>query len=404
MTKRAYKYRIYPTEEQKIILSKTFGCVRFVWNQMVDIFNSYDKEINTKPIYKSPPELKLEFLWMTEVNAGALQQKVRDFEKFKTQYFSKSRKKKIGRPQFKKKSNHQSFRLPNQKFRLEQNSIWLEKIGDIEIRIDRLPKKNSKFVSVTISKTPSGKYFASILVEEEASPRFEQTNKIVGLDLGLKDFLILSNGEKIENPRWLRKSQAKLRKTQKNPSRKVVGSSRYKKTRVKVARVHEKVANQRSWFHHNLSLDLIKRFDFIGIESLNVKGMVKNRKLARAISDAGWSQFINFLKYKAVWNQKQIQAIDRWFPSSKTCNECGCINDDLTLEDRTWECPHCHAILDRDINAAKNIEKLALQIAQGVACALRMPIRCETWTTQAVEAEASKKSGNLPDNYILTGH
>ena len=237
MSKLAYKYRIYPTKEQEEILTKTFGCVRFVWNYFVETFNSYDKETNIKPVYESTTYLRSQIAWMKEVNAATLQQKQIDFNNFRKQYFNKKRKTKLGKPQFKKKSNHQSFRLPNQKFCLGQNFIHLEKIGNIEIILDRLPKKNSKFVSVTISKTPSGKYFASIIVEEEVVPKFEKTNKSTGLDLGLKHFLILSDGEKIENPRWLRKSQAKLRKAQKNLSRKVKGSSRYKKTRVKVARI-----------------------------------------------------------------------------------------------------------------------------------------------------------------------
>jgi putative transposase len=392
MSTIAYKYRIYPNKEQQEKLAKTFGCVRFVWNNYVETFNSYNKETNSKPIYQNTTELRSEFSWLKDVSYAAVQQKIRDFEEFKTQYFSKSRKKKVGRPNFKRRTNNQSFRLTKIRFYIKQNKIWLEKIGHVEIQLDRLPKKTSKFLSVTISKSPSGKYFASILVEEEVAPRFVPTEKSIGLDLGLKEFLILSNGEKIENPRWFRKSQAKLRKTQKNLSRKMVGSSRYKKTRIKVARVHEKIANQRSYFHHNISLDLIKRFDFIGIESLNVAGMVKNGKLAKSISDAGWCQFISFLKYKAIWNQKTIQAISQWFPSSKTCNECGCVNDELTLKDREWECPHCHAVQDRDINAAKNIEKIALEIAQGVACAQRMQSRCETWTPQAIGNEASKKS------------
>jgi putative transposase len=333
MATKAYKYRIYPTKDQKETLSKTFGCVRFVWNYMVSAFNTYDKTHNQNPEFLSTTELRAIIPWLEEVNAAALQQKMRDFIEFKNQFFSKNRKKKIGRPSFKRKTNKQSFRLPNQKFYLGQNFIHLEKIGHVEIQIDRLPKKNSKFLSVTISKTPSGKYYASILIEEDVISRFVPTGKSIGLDLGLKEFLILSNGEKIENPRWFRKSQAKLRKTQKNLSRKTKGSGRYKKTRVKVARVHEKISNQRNYFHHTKSLDLIRRFDFVGIESLNVSGMVKNGKLAKSISDAGWSQFISYLKYKAVWNQKTIQAIDRWFPSSKTCNECGCVNDALELKD-----------------------------------------------------------------------
>ena len=368
---RAYRYRIYPTKEQEVLLSKTFGCVRFLWNRSVATFNSWNKETNPTPKYQTSTELRHELDWMREVSAASVQQKEIDFKTFKKNYFLKNRKSKIQRCKFKNKYEKQSFRLPNQKFELEESTIKLEKIGKVKVVIDRRPPSDCKYMSVTVSRDKLNKYFVSVLVQENTAPRFEPTGKSVGIDLGLKHFLTLSTGEKIENPRWFRESQARLRKAQKNLSRKKKGSSRYNKCKLKVAGVHTKTTNQRKWFHHQVSLDLVRRFDFIGIESLNVAGMKKNHCLAKSISDAGWSQFISFTKYKSEWNYKIVQEIDRWFPSSKLCGDCGAINKELKLDDREWVCTSCGCVHDRDGNASRNIEVEALRIfkAQGVACA-----------------------------------
>lgn len=368
---KSYKYRIYPTPEQEVLLNKTFGCVRVVWNRYVETFNSYDKETNPKPEYQTSTQIRSEFEWMKEVCAGALSQKENDFKEFKKQYFSKTRKSKIGRPSFKKKSDKQAYRLQNQKYKLGNHQIKLEKIGWISAVINRRPSNNCKFCSITISKDKVGKYFASVLVEENHIPS-PKTNQAVGVDLGLKELAITSDGVKYENPRWFRESQAKLRKAQKNLSRKVKGSSRWEKSRLRVARLYSKTTNQRKWFHHQISSDLVKNYDFIGLEDLNVAGMKKNRKLAKSISDAGWGQLVSFIEYKAKWNDKEVIKINRFFPSSKTCFECGSINKELKLSDREWTCESCGCILDRDINAASNILSEALNIkqtAQGVACA-----------------------------------
>ena len=392
---RAYKYRIYPTQAQIVLLNKTFGCIRFLWNNNVFIFNSYNKETNPNPIYKTSTELRHEFEWMREVSASSIQQKETDFIKLKKSYFSKNNK--IGRPNFKKKSNSQSFRLPNQKFRLEQNEIWLEKIGNIEIQLDRIPEKDSIYKSVTISKMVDNKYFASILVDEDITPRFESTNKSVGIDLGLKDFVILSNSVKIVNPRWFRENQTKLNKAQKNLSRKKKGSRRREKCRLNVARIHTKISNQRKWFHHNLSLDLIRKYDFIGIEKLNVSEMLKNSKLSKSISDAGWSQFINFLKYKSIWNNKVVQEIDQFFPSSKLCSDCGSMNHNLKLDDRTWICKDCGVEHDRDENASINIETEALRCFEHRELPMLYGHRVNVSQPEmvAVDNEMSEKFENL---------
>lgn len=368
---RAYRYRIYPTKEQEVLLSKTFGCVRVLWNRSVATFNSWNKRTNPTPKYQTSTELRNELEWMKEVSAAAVQQKEIDFKTYRKNFFSKSRKSNVQRCQFKNKFDKQSFRLPNQKFSLEDSTIRLEKIGHVKIILDRRPPSDCKYMSVTVTRDKIGNYFASVLVEENVQPRFQPTGISVGIDLGLKHLLTLSTGEKIENPRWFRESQARLRKAQKNLSRKVKGSTRYNKCKLKVARIHSKTTLQRKWFHHQVSLDLVRRFDFIGIESLNVAGMKKNRKLAKSVSDAGWSQLISFTKYKAAWDCKVVQEIGSFYPSSKLCGDCGVINHDLMLSDREWVCVSCGCVHDRDWNASRNIEVEALRIyaAQGVACA-----------------------------------
>ena len=350
----AYKYRLYPNKTQQTLLNKTMGCVRFFYNQQVATFRTYDKETNPMPYFKTSTELRNEIEWMKEVSAAAIQQKEMDFKEYKKQLFSKSRKKKIGFPKFKKKSNKQSFRLPNQKFKVIGNKIQLEKIGKVKMIVDR-ESPCGKLMSVTISKNPSGQYFASILVETEIDYK-PKTNNEVGIDLGLKTFATQSDGIKIANPKFLNKNQVKLRRMQQHLSRKQKGSNRRNKCRLKIARLHQKIANQRDWFLHNYSTSLINNYDRIYIEDLNVSGMVKNHCLAGAISDVGWSKFTSMLIYKSVWYWKDVVKVDRFYASSKTCS-CGAKNDDLKLSDREWVCTSCGSVNQRDLLAANNILK-----------------------------------------------
>jgi putative transposase len=330
------------------------GSVRYFWNQQVATFKTYDKETNPKPEFKTSTELRNEIEWMQEVSAAAIQQKEIDFKEYRKQLFSKSRKKKIGFPSFKKKNNRQSFRLPNQKFKIIGNKIQLEKIGKVKIVVDRkLP--DGKLMSVTVSKNPSGQYFASILIETEINYK-PKTNKEVGIDLGIKTFSTQSDGVEIDNPKFLRKNQAKLRRMQQHLSRKQKGSNRRNRCRLKIAKLHQKVTNQRDWFLHNYSTSLISSYDRIYIEDLNVSGMVKNHCLAGAISDVGWSKFTSMLAYKAEWYGKDVVKVGRFYASSKTC-ECGVKNDNLKLSDREWVCEACGLINQRDLLAANNILK-----------------------------------------------
>jgi len=366
---KAYKYRIYPTTDQEVLLNKTFGCCRVVWNSCTESFNS---SVNAKIEFpKSSTEIKKKFDWMSEVSAAALQQTYLNFFEFKKQFFSKTRKKKVGKPKFKSKGLRQSYSLPSHtRFNLGNNFIRLEKIGRVKVVIaGHRPPKGGDFRSVTVSKDPSGKFFVSVLVKELKPKPLPITDAVVGVDVGIKTFAVLSDGTEISNPKFFSESQAELRKAQKSLSRKKKGSTRRKKARLKVALIHEKIRNQRKHFHHEVSRMIVDNYSIIGLEDLTISGMVKNRKLSKAISDVGWSQFISFLSYKAEWSGRIIQKIGKFFPSSKLCSCCGVIKKDLTLKDRSWICD-CGVRISRDLNAAVNIKNEAVRLlAQGVACA-----------------------------------
>ena len=326
---KAFKYRIYPNKSQEILLSKTFGCVRLIWNANVASFNSYDKEDNPKPNIIQKSDLIEDRPWLSEVSAAAIQQKVMDFKETLKQHFSKNRKKKIGRPSFKKKGNTQSYRLPNQKFRIEGDRIRIEKIGWVRMVVDRDIPDNGKILSCTISKNPANQYFVSITVDCEISKK-PKTGKEVGIDLGIKEFATLSDGIVIDNPKYLRENQSRISRIQRHMSRKIKGSSRWHKNRLRIARLHNKVSNKRLWFLHNLTTYLVL--------------------------------FRSLLEYKCEWYGKTLSVIDRFYPSSKTCSRCGWKKNDLTLSDRTFVCDSCGLILDRDLNAALNIKRVGVDI------------------------------------------
>lgn len=350
---RAYKVRIYPSHEQMISLNKTFGCVRVLWNQLVANFNSYGTDEYLDKLSEKEIKLKPELSFLKDVSAASLQQKRIDFVETKSQYFNKTRKTRIGRMQFKKKTNKQSYRLPNQKFKIfqEDGFVQLEKVGKVKAVFDR--EVTGDLRSVTVSKTPSGKFYVSILVKTCVEP-IPMTGRCVGIDVGLKDIFILSNGDVVNNPRWFRENQSKLASAQKHLSRKTKGSNRYKRQCVKVARIHERIANQRSYFTHNMTKTLVTEFDIITVEDLNVAGMKKSN-LGKSISDAGWSLFISQLDYKSRWYGKTFIKIDRFYPSSQICSECGERDGKKTLDVRSWVCLYCGCTHDRDLNAARNI-------------------------------------------------
>lgn len=358
---KVFKYRIYPNRSQKELLSKTFGCVRVIWNANVESFNSYDKDSNPNPKIINKSDLIVDKPWLSEVSAAALQQKVRDFREATKQFFSKTRKKKINRPCFKKKSDNQSYRLPNQKFSIKGNRIRLEKIGLVKMVIDRKIPEGSKILSCTISMNCCNQYFVSIAVDTVIQPK-SRTGKSVGVDLGLKSFATLSDGMVIDNIRFFRDKQSEIAKIQRHLSRKTKGSNNYRKNKTKIAILHNKVANMRNNFLHNITTYLVDNYDVICIEDLNVSGMLSNHKLAKAISDTSFYQFRTMLEYKCKWYGKELSIIDRFYPSSKTCSNCGWKKDDLALSDRIFECENCGIKIDRDLNAAINIERVGVDI------------------------------------------
>ena len=360
---KAYKYRLYPNIKQSIALNKTFGCVRYFWNKQVETFNSYDKESNNMIAFKTSTEIRKENEWMQEVSATALQQKENDFRQFKKQFFSLNRKTKLGRPSFKKRNDKQSFRLSKQCFTIYGNKIHIEKIGRVVFVQDRVLPLYHKKMSATVFKEPNNTYWISILVETEIE-QFEKTNKAIGIDVGIKEFATLSNGTIINNPHYFRDSQTKLKRAQRRLSRKKKGSSRRKKCKLKVAKIHKKIANQREHFLHNVSTKIVKYYDVISIEDLNVAGMIKNRKLAKSISDVSFSKFFYMLDYKCKWYGKQLVKIPRFAPSSKTCSSCGNVKKELKLSERTYHCDVCGHTQDRDLNASININAIGVEIAQ----------------------------------------
>ena len=353
---KAFKFFIQPTPEQEILFNKTFGCSRFVWNKLTENFNSWSPTNKPEKITEKTLKDQEEFEFLREVSAATLQQKRIDFENTKKQFFNKKRKVKLGRMKFKSRKGRQSFRLPNQKFNFDQetSTIKLEKIGVITAVLDRIIPEDAIFRSVTISRDPSGKYYASVLVSVEI-PVKPLTGRMIGIDLGLKDLFILSDGQVVNNPRWFRENQSKLKRAQQHFSRKKISSKRWNKQRIKVAKMHEDIRNQRNNYIQEISTALVTQFDVICIEDLNVKGMVKNPKLAKSISDASWSSFTRMLEYKCNWYGKSLIKIDRFYPSSKTCSECENKLDTLELDVRNWECPNCKTVHNRDLNAAKNI-------------------------------------------------
>jgi len=355
---RAYKYRIYPNKTQKVLLAKTFGCVRLVWNKNVESFNN-------KTPFKSSTEYRNEFDFLKEISAAAIQQKEIDFKEYKKQKNSKTRKKKIGNPNFKSRRNKQSFRLPNQKFRIEDNKIRLEKIGYVTIKIDR--EFIGKTMSVTISKDTVGDYYASVLVEEEITSK-EKTNRIVGIDLGIKALVTTSDGLQVKN---LPDNQRKIKHIQRRLSKKVKGSNRFRRLKLRLAKLHRKQTRRREWLLHNVSTFLVDNYDLIVAEDLNVAGMMKNHCLAGSIGRASWSELIRMIEYKSKFYGKELVKICRWFPSSKTCNHCGLIKNDLKLSDRTFIC-ECGYVKDRDLNASLNIK------AVGVTSAIQSVMECKT--------------------------
>ena len=368
---KSYKYRIYPNKNQTSFLNENFGAARFVWNQLVANFNNYGQENYIKNL--SEKELKENNPWLKDRISYVLQQKRMDFFETTKQYFNKSRKKKLGKPRFKKKGVCvDSFRIPGQAigfhkaFDFDKSTLKIPKLkSKLKLKIDRTFSGQVK--SITISKNNLNQYFVSVCIEEEISPKMK-TGKDIGLDLGLLDLVILSDGTRFQNPKYFRETQTKLKRAQQHLSRKAKGSSRYLKQKLKVAKIHKKITNQRNWYYHQISNYLVSKFDSIFVEDLNITGMMKNRKLSKSIQDVSWSSLVNIISYKSKWYGKELLKINRFFPSSKLCSSCGTKNEQLDLGIRNWSCS-CGVKHDRDVNAAKNILQEGLRSYHGVISA-----------------------------------
>ena len=359
---RTYKFRLYPTKAQTELLAKHFGCARFVYNyflnQRQEQYRLTGKSDNFYAECKTLTELKKqeETAWLKEVNAQSLQFALKCLDVAYTNFFKKRAK----YPKFKSKHSKNSFTAPQAAY-IAGGRLFVIKFKDgIKCCVNREIK--GEIGKVTITKTPSGKYFASVCTEEEYVPTIEKSGKSIGLDLGLKDFLTTSEGERFKNNRYTKKYERRLATAQRHLSRKKKGSRGYENQRLKVSRIYEKISNIRADYLHKCSISIIRRYDIICIEDLNVKGMVRNHHLAKSISDASWGAFLDMLTYKAEWNDKKVVKIDRFFPSSQTCSVCGHINKETkNLSVREWECPACHAHHDRDVNAAINILRVGLK-------------------------------------------
>ena len=364
---KAFKYRLKPNQKQSVLLNKHIGASRFIYNLALECkqmaWSGNKVNLSCFDLIKQLPELKKECEWLKEINSQSLQKPIINLDNTFARFF----KRQGGFPKFKKKLSSGSFNIP-QNVSLKGNKLIIPKFKKgINIVLHRPIKGEIR--QATISVTPTGKYFVSILCEtgEELKPKKAiKESTTVGIDLGIKTFLVSSGGECFDNPKFLRKSLSKLKYIQRKFSKK-----KGKRTKNKLAKLHEKVANQRKDFLHKTSRKLISDNQTICIEDLNIKGMLSNHNLALSIQDAGWGMFLTMLEYKAEWYGKNILKIGRFEPSSKMCNVCGNINKELTLKDREWTCNECDSILDRDVNASINIKNFALKNKLSVGCRLK---------------------------------
>jgi putative transposase len=363
---KAYKFRIYPTTSQATLIAQTFGCKRWVYNHfLAERIAIYESEKRTAGRFEQDKRLTLlkkETEWLRSPDKCALQNALADLDMAYQNFFRRVKSgDKPGFPKFKsKRDRHQSYRTSSN-INVFEKHIRLPKLGLVQCRISK--QIEGRIISATVSQNPSGKYFVSVLCTDVEIQPMDRTGAIVGVDLGLKELAITSDNQHFTNPKHFTKSQKKLANLQRRLSRKSKGSNNGEKARIKVARLHEHIANQRLDNAHKMTTSLVRDYDLIAIETLMPKNMVKNRRLAKAISDAAWGEIVRQLEYKCNWYGKELVKVDRFYPSSQTCNSCGLKNADTkNLAVREWNCPKCGVHHDRDVNAAKNILGEGLRI------------------------------------------
>lgn len=364
-TKRAYKFRFYPTPEQEQNLAQTFGCVRFVYNHMLrqrtDAWFQRQEKIGYHQTSSMLTDLKKqpEFAWLNEVSSVPVQQSLRHLQTAFGNFFAKRAK----YPSFKTKHGIQAAEYTTSAFKWDGEQLRIAKMDAVlDVRFSREIPKAATVTTITVSKDCAGRYFVSMLCTDEVSAKPVADGE-VGIDLGLTHFAILSTGEKIASPKTFRKYEKRLAKAQRCLSKKQKGSANRRKAKLRVARIHAKIADSRKDFSHKLSTRLVNENQVIAIETLAVSNMQKNHTLAKSISDASWSEFVRQLEYKSKWYGRKLVGIDRWYPSSKRCSDCGHTLKSLPLNVREWTCPECGSVHDRDINAARNVLAAGLAVS-----------------------------------------